>query len=209
MMNTVLTTPLENLFITDIRLDTDRDFLIPLIFTSYRIAVRGDFGIYYLGHAGVLLVNGTTGQTRYYEYGRYADPKAVKPGIVRGGVKQPVSLDSGMITESSFKSILNEISKSHGQSGNIAGVVMRGYFYEKAIDWINQKRRENHSPNKKAYDLLNHNCMTFVIDLAEHLGLDTYWRPPIVVPTLYAEQFQLQHTDLDYDFKNDILEVSE
>lgn len=209
MMNNVLTTPLEDLFITDIRLDTDRDFLIPLIFTSYRIAVRGDFGIYYLGHAGVLLVNGTTGQTRYYEYGRYADPKAVKPGIVRGGMKQVVSLDNGMITESSFKSILNEISKSHGQSGNIAGVVMRGYLYEKAIDWINQRRRENHSSNKKAYDLLDHNCMTFVIDLAEYLGLDTYWRPLIVIPTLYAEQFQLQYTDLDYDFKNDILEVSE
>ncbi|WP_181014735.1 hypothetical protein [Aeromonas sp. ASNIH4] len=209
MMNSILTTPIEDLFITDIRLSTDKDFLIPLIFTSYRIAVRGQFGLYYLGHAGVLLVNGTTGQTRYYEYGRYPDPKAFEPGIVRGSIKQPVELDSGMIVESSFKSTLHEISQSHGQSSNIAGVVMRGYFYEKALDWINKKRRENHSPTKEAYGLFQNNCMTFVIDLAEHLGLDTYWRPPIVVPTLYAEQFQLQYTDLDYDFKNDILEVSE
>lgn len=204
-----LTTPLDNFLVTDIHLNTDKDFMIPVIFTNYRIAIRGDFGIYYLGHAGVLLIDGKTGQARYYEYGRYNDPKAVTPGIVRGEIQQAVVLDNGMITESSFKTILRNISQKHGQSGNISGVVMRGYFYEDALDWINKKRRENHTSDKKPYNLLNHNCMTFVIDLAEHLGLDTYWRPPVVMPTLYAEQFQLQYTDLDYDFKNNILEVPE
>lgn len=51
--------------------------------------------------------------------------------------------------------------------------------------------------------------MTFVIDLADYLNLEPAWKPTVVIPNAYIEQFQLSEVDLDYDFATDILTVSE
>ncbi|WP_234918853.1 hypothetical protein, partial [Vibrio anguillarum] len=75
--------------------------------------------------------------------------------------------------------------------------------------WLKNKMSSNNSPDKLPYDLDSHNCMTFVIDLAEHLELDPSWRPPVVIPNAYIEQFQLFEVDLDYDFSTNTLVVSE
>jgi len=79
------------------------DLLSPIVFPDYRITVQTpatrikvpDYLPYVdilpneirvphtenkisdLGHAGVLLINGKTGVTKYYEYGRY-DPKKIR-----------------------------------------------------------------------------------------------------------------------------------
>ncbi|EET91068.1 hypothetical protein VCHC49A2_1297 [Vibrio cholerae HC-49A2] len=41
------------------------------------------------------------------------------------------------------------------------------------------------------------------------MGLDPAWKPPVVVPSAYIEQFQLSEIDLDYDYKTNKLTVSE
>jgi hypothetical protein len=79
-----------------------KDLIIPIVFPEYRISVTTprvqvdvfpwvDFDNFTipstkqrlsnLGHAGVLLVNGKTGVTKCYEYGRY-DPPEYK-GVIR------------------------------------------------------------------------------------------------------------------------------
>jgi hypothetical protein len=76
------------------------DVVVPLVFPDYKIAVevqkikvdvlpwtdRDNFTIpafkekvSNLGHAGVLFINGQTGVTKYYEYGRYDPPKEPRP----------------------------------------------------------------------------------------------------------------------------------
>lgn len=52
------------------------DIVVPIVFPDYKIetdTVLGKVGG--LGHAGVLIIQGATGATKYYEYGRY-DPAA-------------------------------------------------------------------------------------------------------------------------------------
>lgn len=51
--------------------------------------------------------------------------------------------------------------------------------------------------------------MTFVIDLADHLGLDPALKAPVVVPNAYMEQFQLSEIDLDYGYTANKLTVPE
>ena len=77
------------------------DTVIPIVFPDYLIALNTprtkvdilpwvDFDSFWipatkskvaeLGHAGVLFINGTSGKTKYYEYGRYDKANL---GIVR------------------------------------------------------------------------------------------------------------------------------
>lgn len=223
MTDTVSSTPVTDATPYEIYVSGTEDFLIPIVFPDYEILVANEqtFDLFgfdittpkvkapYLGHAGVILINGETGVTRYYEYGRYPNRSSDIPGNVRKVSIPNVKLINGLITESSLKQTLNSISKSSGQSGRISGVVLRGSFFTKGDSWLKNKMSSNNSPDKLPYDLDSHNCMTFVIDLAEHLELDPSWRPPVVIPSAYIEQFQLSEVDLDYDFSTNTLVVSE
>ncbi|MGD8115250.1 hypothetical protein [Vibrio sp. TRT 29B02] len=223
MTDTVSSTPVTDVTPYEIYVSGTEDFLIPIVFPDYEILVASEqtFDLFgfdittpkvkapYLGHAGVILINGETGVTRYYEYGRYPNRASDIPGNVRKVSIPNVKLINGLITESSLKETLKSISKSSGQSGRISGVVLRGSFFAKGDSWLKNKMSSNNSPNKLPYDLDSHNCMTFVIDLAEHLELDPSWRPPVVIPSAYIEQFQLSEVDLDYDFSTNTLVVSE
>ena len=214
------TTPKSVTQPVDVYLQGTEDFLIPLVFPDYEITVDEEqqksflgfsftekIKIPLLGHAGVLLVNGETGLTKYYEYGRYRN--ATPPGIVRKGALPDCKIVNGQISETSLKKVLKKISADHGHSGNISGVVLRGDFFDEALLWLKEKVAENDLPTRAPYELYTHNCMTFVIDLADHLELDPSWKPPVVVPTAYMEQFQLTEIDLEYFFETDALEVSD
>lgn len=95
------------------------------------------------------------------------------------------------------------------QDRRIAGVVLRGQVFDQALAWLKAKEAENADPKRQAYDLGNHNCMTFVADLVDHIGLDSPFRPPVVIPSAYMKQFQISSPDLDYDYATDTLEISD
>ncbi|MFT0623689.1 DUF6695 family protein [Ectopseudomonas guguanensis] len=220
-LGTVKTTPAQDQSPAQLYLVGTEDFLIPLVFPDYLIQVIDNtevnvFGrkilipaqkLPQLGHAGVLLVNGKTGLTKYYEYGRYPGPGPA--GRTRSGQIPDVALKGGMVVESSLKKTLRVISSQYGQSGRISGVVLRGRVFEQAIAWLKAKEAENNDPKRKEYDLGNHNCMTFVADLVEHVGLKSPFRMRVVMPKAYMAQFQLSEVDIDYDYANDALEISE
>lgn len=223
MTDTISATPVTDLTPYEIYISGNEDFLIPIVFPDYEILVASEqtfdlFGINittpklkapYLGHAGVMLINGETGLTRYFEYGRYPNNASDIPGNVRSVPIPNVKIVNSLITENSLKRTLSSISRKSGQNGRISGVVIRGHFFEKGAAWLKERMLANNSPKKLPYDLDNHNCMTFVIDLAEFLQLDPSWRPPIVIPNAYIEQFQLYEVDLDYDFSTNTLIVAE
>ena len=220
-VTTVATTPAADVSPIQVYLTADNDFLIPLVFPQFEIHVMDDykdtwFGqkikiefpkAPYLGHAGVLLINGKTGVSKYYEYGRYKGPGPA--GRVQKGNTPDVKIVAGHITESSLKKTLRQISIAHGQSGNIKGVVLRGDVYANALAWLDAKFAENNDKTRKAYDLGNHNCVTFAAELAESVGFSAPFRSRAVAPTLYMTQFQLSEIDLDYYFADDKLEIDE
>ena len=211
------TTPSENQSPVQLYLVGQEDFVIPMVFPDYLIHIDGyEAEIFgrkitipaqkapYLGHAGVLIVNGKTGLTKYYEYGRYGPN-----GKTRSGSIPDVTLRGGMIIESSLKKTLRAVSSQHGQSGRIEGVVLRGQVFDQALAWLKAKEAENSDPKRQAYDLGDHNCMTFVADLVDHIGLESPFRPPVVIPSAYMKQFQLGNPDLEYDYVNDTLEITD
>ncbi|EBD9555971.1 hypothetical protein DBR62_08900 [Salmonella enterica] len=92
------------------------DYVIPVVFPDYMIGVGG-YKVPYLGHAGVLLIKGSSGVTKYYEYGRY-DLEDL--GIVRNPGVANVKMKGGAIVVSSFKKMLRGLSVQSGQSGDIS-----------------------------------------------------------------------------------------
>lgn len=218
-VTTVVTTPAADVAPVQVYLVGDDDYVIPLVFPDYKIHIDGYQTTFfgkkieipggkapYLGHAGVLVINGATGQSKYYEYGRYPGPGPA--GRVRVGRIPDVVLKSGAITESSLKKTLRHIATEHGQSGNITGVVLRGHVYDQALAWLKAKEAENSDGKRQEYDLGNHNCVTFATDLAETVGFSIPFRTRVVVPSAYMAQFQFSEPDLDYIFATDTLEIT-
>lgn len=179
------------------------DYVIPIVFPDYKISVAG-FKVPYLGHAGVLLIKGSSGETKYYEYGRY-DPEDL--GIVRNPSVANVKMNGGAIGISSFKKMLRSLSIQSGQSGNISGAIFREEnVYNKAVAWLNEKKRDNLNKNRKPYTLYDNNCSTFVDDLLEYLGLPSVISS-YVTPIDYINSLQWRGRDLTYKYKDDKLEV--
>ncbi|MBX8592179.1 hypothetical protein K5D56_22695 [Pseudomonas cichorii] len=208
---TVGTTPAKDQTPVQIYLKSEQDFIIPVVFPDYKIHV--DAGIFSakfsdLGHAGVLIVNGKTGRTRYGEYGRYEGNGP--PGIVRLRPVPDVKIKGGAITELSLKKTLRSMSATYGQSSNVSGVVLRGAAFAQAENWLKEKEKENANYARAPYNLRNHNCMTFVADLVDSLNLGAPGRSSLaVVPTSYMEDFQETKPDLDYIFSTDTLEIKD
>src|SRR5258705_10563450 len=95
------------------------DVFIPIVFPDYKIKALGTKWEG-LGHAGVLFILGTTGTTKYYEYGRY--DKAEK-GLVKKLIIPDVKVDkkTGKIEPKSLSEVLKSISRQSGQSTRISG----------------------------------------------------------------------------------------
>lgn len=95
-----------------------KDVVIPIVFPEYKISVEvksqpvdiipwvkwDNFKtpkfkrkLEDLGHAGVLFINGETGTTKYYEYGRY--PVAVGVGATQKLLIPDVKVVNGNITQ--------------------------------------------------------------------------------------------------------------
>ncbi|WP_212746730.1 hypothetical protein [Pseudoalteromonas ruthenica] len=121
-----------------------KDILIPIVFPDYKITVttpRRDVDllpwVQYdnfttpsstqslsdLGHAGILLVKGTTGLTKYYEYGRYDYPE--NKGIVRRVPVPDAKTGSGGIDPQSLVPVLKRVSMVAGKIAEYKGFILK------------------------------------------------------------------------------------
>ncbi|HLL03967.1 MAG TPA: hypothetical protein VK539_25505 [Myxococcaceae bacterium] len=149
-----------------------------------------------LGHAGVLFINGKTGVTKYYEYGRY-DPKAL--GIVRRVSIPDVTMKNGKPTRDSLKKVVARISVSSGQNGAVSAayIELPDDSFKKMVDHAERRLRDNGNPNRTPYALLSNSCLHFMKEVAEAGGASM---PPGVVPIPkdYMRLVRMVHPKLDY-----------
>lgn len=132
----------------------------------------------YLGHAGVLLIDGTSGLTKYFEYGRY--DRAAK-GLVRSVRVSDVQLKSGKPTQDSMKRVFSEISTRSGQGGAIKGAyieVAPGKFSD-MVSYAKRREKENTNPKRTPYDLLSNSCLHFAVNTVAAAGPPL---PPVADP---------------------------
>jgi hypothetical protein len=191
------------------------DILIPIVFPDYLIAVpvpkkisvlpwftfddvvlpRRTERLPNLGHAGALLVNGRSGLTKYFEYGRYD-----KAGL---GQVQGLSVPNGKVAEGkvlpgSLVPALRKISKEAGHGGRIEGVYIsiEGKF-EAMLTYAQSRQMTNMNPNRPPYDLMSNNCVTFTKSIAEVAGVETPWMLD-PRPNSYIGEFRDDYPDLDF-----------
>lgn len=199
------------------------DIVIPIVFPDYKITVEvqktkvdvfpwvtfDNFNIpaykdriSNLGHAGILFINGKTGTTKYYEYGRYDPPKNL--GLVVKARNLPdATLKNGKIEFTSLKKPLSFISRISGQSGRIQGVYIEvENKYDAMLGHAEQRKSQNASPGRRPYDLITNSCIHFVKEITERAGVRTPWMVD-PRPNSYMGKFRDDFPDLDY--KDDIL----
>jgi hypothetical protein len=152
----------------------------------------------YLGHAGILFIEGSTGLTKYYEYGRY-DPAA--KGLVRNQAIADVTLGkSGKPLKSSLAKVLAEISKKSGQGGKIRGAYIElapGAFRNMLTFAVN-RMKTNTDPRRAPYELLSNSCLHFMKEVAEAGGVRM---PPVFAPQPigYILEVRLLEKELDFE----------
>lgn len=172
-----------------------RDLVIPIVFPDYRISTP--FGrISQLGHAGVLLINGHTGMTAYFEYGRY-DRAGL--GEVRRRRVPDIRLGrDGLPTETSLQRTLQSISLQAGHRGRIQAtrIEVPGQFRTMHL-YAQRRQRENSDSSRTPYSILNNNCMTFAQQVAEAAGVSL---PRMIDPrpNSYIEELREKYPNVDY-----------
>lgn len=203
----------------------EKDIVIPIVFPDYKITVElqrtkvdifpwVDFDnfttpkfkekVSNLGHAGVLFINGLTGATKYFEYGRYDPPKNI--GVVVKAKNLPdVKIYKGKLDFPSLKNPLDFISKISGQSGRVQGVFIRvENKYQSMLDYAMLRKSQNANPKRIPYDLTSNSCIHFVKKVVEAAGVKTPWMVD-PRPNAYMGKFRNEYPDLDY--KNGHLKI--
>jgi hypothetical protein len=198
-----------------------KDSVIPMVFPDYLITVeKKDFGlsdrlaikmlpgVYVqsendkevqvagLGHAGVLIINGTSGATRYFEYGRYDKGRI---GLVREREVKDVSVDAtGKPTKASLNAALKDVSEKAGKSGKVLGVRIEAENkYDAMVAFALERLKENDNPNRTAYAIRSHNCFTFAVDVAGKSGADVSAADKMF-PVSSMNELRKKYENVDY-----------
>lgn len=185
---------------------TSKDVIIPIVFPDYKISTPvGNIGD--LGHAGILVILGGKGTTKYYEYGRY---DSAAKGLVRKKLVSDVKFDkSGKIDKDSLKRTLQSISNQAGHSGRISGAYIEvSGGYTKALTYMDDRMKQNTNKNREEYGLFTNNCGTFMKKTAESAGASM----PVQIdprPNSYIEEIRNDYPNLDYDPKTKKLEFGD
>jgi hypothetical protein len=203
-----------------------KDVLIPIVFPDYKITVDtpsldvdllpwtnfDNFSIpassqklSNLGHAGILMVNGKSGLTKYYEYGRYDYPE--EKGVVRRVPVPDAKCGSAGIEPKSLIPALRKVSKVAGKNSRIEGVYLEvSDSFEKLNRRIVAQKSQNSNPNRREYDLTSNSCIHFVKRLVEAAGKETPWMID-PRPNSYIGEFRDEYRDLDFSPKTNRLVV--
>ncbi len=101
------------------------DFAIPIIWVNYPITTPSGPAIGGLGHAGVVIVNGSTGHTRYFEYGRYGRDADGNPiGMVKTKPVPNLAIANGIIDGRSLRNMVASLNASAGKGTPATGAIL-------------------------------------------------------------------------------------
>lgn len=127
--------------------------------TDTQIRVTG------LGHAGVVIINGETGRTRYFEYGRYGGPY----GRVRERTVADVTLEDYCNPSSaSLEALARDVTRTNGgpYGFEAAYIKLPDGSYEQMEQFITQRVSAVQARTAAAYDINSNHCFTFAVEVA-------------------------------------------
>src|SRR5262249_39518774 len=149
-----------------------------------------------LGHAGVLFIQGASGTTKYFEYGRYDPPANL--GTVEHRLLGNVKIKGGKIDLASLKVVLKSISIQAGHHGVIeaAHIAVPG-MYPMMLAYCLKRAALNKDPTREPYSITTNSCCHFMKETVEAAGVSmpSMWDPR---PVSYIEEIRSWYDDLDY-----------
>ncbi|MEW6110401.1 MAG: RHS repeat-associated core domain-containing protein [Nitrospirota bacterium] len=107
-----------------------------------------------LGHAAVIAVDPTSGETKYYEYGRYGSDF----GRARNKPVPNLVMKDGEPTEKSLQNLYKFISKHYGQGKPVDATYYDDADFNKVVDFATDRMNDK---NRAPYDKWSNNCKTF------------------------------------------------
>src|SRR6056297_134912 len=122
-----------------------------------------------IGHAGVVIINGETGQTRYYEYGRYGGPF----GQVREATVADVSLEDYCNPSSvSLHTLSRELTRTNGgpYAYEAAYIKLPDGAYEQMEAFAEGRKAAVAARTAAAYNINDNHCFTFALEVAQAGG---------------------------------------
>ena len=166
-----------------------------------------------IGHAGVLLISGANGATKYFEYGRY---DAAGLGIVRTKTIPDVKMDGDNPNPGKLKQTLRIISEQSGKKTAIAAVMYKteGKFAV-GVNYCLQRLAQNMDPKREPYSVTTNNCMSFAMETAKQMlgAIEAFMFMPVFNPVPHTCIRALQTGslmlpgahNLEYDHQKDVL----
>lgn len=134
-------------------------------FPDYRVQIPGGKKLP-LGHGMVIAVDENTGRTRGSEYGRYDKENK---GLARR-VRVP-DLRTNEDLDAYAQRLYNSYKKKHPQLGNSVKIhYIKDADENKMIQLMKSAESGNGFYTNKNYNLINHNCGTYGIDLLKKAG---------------------------------------
>ena len=196
----------SNMPIAAIDLDGLEAYIV--VFPDYKISTPlGKIGG--LGHAGSLIINPSSGEAYYVEYGRYdKEAKGITQKI--NDVHKVGNVDfgeDGLPTEASLSKVFGLVSEKAGHGGRIeaAEVPLTQDEFNKAKEVHEKKLAENNDPNREEYKLKGHNCGTASCDVVkeskENSGIPENVNPRPV--QMIKDVIKAGATRVGYDPKTD------
>ncbi len=161
-----------------------------------------------LGHAGILIINGANGLTKYYEYGRY---DRANLGLTRRVPVRDVVLAASpprRPTSRSLAQTLHLISATAGQRGRIRGAYIEvppGKFHAMLV-YCQKRVRENSDPHREPYSLTGHSCIHFAQEVLEAGDVDVPWMID-PRPIGYMDRLQSDFPALNYEVRTNSLAI--
>lgn len=150
-------------------IDPDGRDAVGIVFQGYMVNTGINDIKLPLGHAGALLINNTTGNTKYYEFGRYdgngngiiGEKLQKDDGNIRNiKVSNAVIGEDGKPTQESLNKIYGELSAKTGQGKPVEATYFEGANFDIMNSFVNgvanDKNREKYSlPGNTCYDFKN------------------------------------------------------
>lgn len=192
------------------------DIIIPIVFPDYKITVdtpnkdvdllpwvsfdnfsipKSTQQLSNLGHAGILLIKGGSGLSKYYEYGRY---DSAQLGLVRRVPVPDAKVDKGALVLKSLVPVLSKVSSIAGKGSRIEGVYIEAPdSFEKLNQAVVVQKALNNNSKRKPYDLTTNSCIHFVKKLVDMAGKKTPWMID-PRPNSYIGEFRDDFNDLDF-----------
>lgn len=130
-----------------------------------------------LGHAGIAMIDGTTGAVKYYEYGRYdrANYGQVRSVTSIAGITISFEPSTGDPINASLLQLAAALTQTNGGPYGFEAVYVKlaNGAFNAMVSFSETRKAEVQAHSAPAYNVASNHCFTFAMEVASAAGVRT------------------------------------